>query len=219
MITHYCIIRNHTIIIDGKILFNAQTQDLNDFLLEAYAFLKISYPKFYKMDNLAKLGFLAAEVLLTERHLAKDYSPEGIALVLSNAHSSLDTDLRYHETSKTLASPALFVYTLPNIVAGEICIRHKIKGENAFFISPKFDPELLSDYASMILHPMPDTQSPMPNVCIAGWVDLMVGHHDVFLYLLEKNKPALLPHSAKQLQELYSTNYGTIDGQSEKADH
>ena len=37
------------------------------------------------------------------------------------------------------ASPALFVYTLPNIVIGEICIRHHFKGENAFFVFKQFD--------------------------------------------------------------------------------
>jgi hypothetical protein len=215
VITQFCIIRNQTIILNGKVIFSG-TGALNDFMDDAYAFLKVDYPKFYKMDGLSKLGFLAAEAMLKDRMLLQEYSSESIAIILSNAHSSLDTDKRYLETTKTLASPALFVYTLPNIVAGEICIRHKIKGENAFFISPAFDPELMADYANMVLTAAPSLATPvgvltdnakgqMPNACLAGWIDVLGPHHDVFLYLLEKNKPGLLAHTAEQLKELYNT--------------
>ena len=199
VITHYCIIRNHAIICDGRILYQEQRK-LDDFLLSAYAFLKVDYPKFYKMDNLCKLGFLAAEVLLKDRTLVNEYAAEGTAIVLSNANASLDTDIRYAASAKSIASPSLFVYTLPNIVAGEICIRHKIKGENAFFISPAFDPELLTTYVTMVL-----SQELSPNACLAGWVDVMDEHHDVFLYLIEKNKKTQLSHSVEKLKELYNT--------------
>jgi hypothetical protein len=200
VITHYCIIRDQSIIRDGKVLFTAKGSSLNEFLLDAYTFLKVDYPKFYKMDNLSKLGFLAAEVLLKDRTLVNDYAAESVAVVLSNAHSSQDTDMRYAASARTMASPALFVYTLPNIVAGEICIRHKIKGENAFFIAPAFDPELMADYTAMVLSPDAGT-----GACIGGWVDVLGEHHDVFLYLQEKNKPGLLEHTAGQLKELYNT--------------
>jgi hypothetical protein len=71
------------------------------------------------MDRLSKLGFLAAEVLLKEIKLVPKYRPEQIAVVISNSNASLDTDLKYFESTKTIASPALFVYTLSNIVAGK----------------------------------------------------------------------------------------------------
>ena len=204
MISQYCIIRDQTIISNGKIIFENQEARLSDFLMSAYSILKIGYPKFYKMDNLSKLGFLAAEVLLKGRTIVSEYSSGSIALVLSNAHASLDTDIRYAESAKTLGSPALFVYTLPNIVAGEICIRHQIKGENAFFITPSFDPELLVSYADLVLSQRSSNmQSPTLKACIAGWLDVMAEHHDVFLYLIEKNKPGLLEHSADELKKLY----------------
>jgi hypothetical protein len=229
VITAYCIIRHREIICDGKTIYSSQAGTLKDFLQQAYDFIKPEYPKFYKMDHLSQLGLLAAEVLLKNRSLSAEYPAESISVVLSNAHSSLDTDLRYLASTKTMASPALFVYTLPNIVAGEICIRHKIKGENAFFISPAFDPEWMVDYVSTVFSSIPNTpacasasagrQCLISNACIAGWVDLVGEHHDVFLYLLEKNKQPSLEHSAEKLKELYNTRYGTIDGQSEKADH
>lgn len=192
--------------LNGTLLFSGEGKALDLFLDEAYAFLKIDYPKFYKMDNLSKLGFLAAESLLINRKLSAEYPPDLVSIVLSNAHSSLDTDLRFLESTQNIASPALFVYTLPNIVAGEICIRHKIKGENAFFISPSFDPDLFHDYVTMIMATsIPDPQSETPRACIAGWVDVMGTQHDVFLYLLEKNKAPLVEHSPANLKELYNT--------------
>ncbi|MFZ6011542.1 MAG: hypothetical protein ACOYXT_14460 [Bacteroidota bacterium] len=206
-ITSYCRIADNTIAHQGKVIFRAD-QKLDDFLLSAYDVLKPEYPKFYKMDRLSKLGFLAAEVLLRGRAIANEYPSENISLVLSNAHASLDTDLRYAQSMQTLPSPALFVYTLPNIVAGEICIRHRLKGENTFFVSEKFDAELMETHVSAV------TLVP----CIAGWVDVMDEHHDVFLYLAE-NKPGAPAHTARQLRELYQQDYGTINGQPEKADY
>jgi hypothetical protein len=202
VITHYCRIVNKTILLDGVALFSTKDDTLDEFLLHAYSALKIEYPKFYKMDNLSKAGFLAAEVLLKAQSNANRFAGEKISLVLSNAHSSLDTDVRYSEASKAVSSPALFVYTLPNIVAGEICIRHKIKGENAFFVSDGFDAELLSSYVSMIKN---------DNLCVAGWVDVMNEHHDVFLYLQDYAGDGL-PHNATILNELYKKEYGTVNG-------
>ncbi len=166
------------------------------------------------MDHLSKLGFLASEVLLKNIPLYPRYTPEQVALVLSNGHASLDTDVRYFESTKTAASPALFVYTLPNIVAGEICIRHGIKGETAFFIFPNFDPVWMSDYVNLVM------ASEKVQACIAGWIDVMGDHHNVFLYLGEKQRNSnALEHTAEQLRKLYDGNYGTVDNRSEKTDH
>lgn len=155
------------------------------------------------MDNLSKLGFLAAELMLGDKSAIQAYPAEAISLVLSNAHASMDTDRRYAVSMKSVASPGLFVYTLPNIVAGEICIRHKIKGENAFFVSEAFDPELLTTYADMVLSS--NARAHSPGLCVAGWVDVLAEHHDVFLYLYDKDKPGLWSHTARQVKELYNT--------------
>ena len=197
-INSWCVIRNNIVRSKNGVVFSKADAQLDDFLTAVYEALTPGYPKFYKMDRLSKLGFLATEQVLKGRVIREEYSPESVALVLSNAHSSLDTDVRYWETTKTLASPALFVYTLPNIVTGEICIRHGLKGENAFFISEQFDPEMVFSYTDMVLS-QPGTQA-----CISGWVDVMDGRHDVFLYLTEKQKQdGSLDHSARILADLY----------------
>lgn len=179
---------------------------LDEFLDMVFGLLEISYPKFHKMDPSSKLGFLCSEVLLKDINLSKDYKPWQVALVLSNAHGSMDTDLRYHKSTKTMSSPALFVYTLPNIVAGEICIRNGFKGENAFFVTSTFDVGRIHQYVEAVLN------TGHTQACIAGWVDVLGTHHDVFLYLAEKKQRGnALEHSAVQLQKLYQLKYGTVN--------
>lgn len=84
------------------------------------------------MDDLCKLGYVAAEYLLE----GKTFAPLEMGMLLANAASSLHTDIRHQQLidreGDQAASPAVFVYTLPNVVSGEICIRHKIQGENTF---------------------------------------------------------------------------------------
>ena len=160
-ITHSNIIRKYAVIRNDKV------EPINEIFVNFGAFIKtlykkemISYPKFYKMDNLSKLGFLGAEMLFNEASFFDRYRKEDIGILIMNSSSSLDTDLSYNETIKDKSnyypSPSLFVYTLANIVIGEICIRHKIKGENAFFVSDHFEPakikELVSLCSTKIMH-------------------------------------------------------------------
>lgn len=206
-ITRYAHIRDRSLMRQGEVVYSNQEGTLDQFLDQAFLALSIGYPKFYKMDASSKLGLLASEMLLKEIGLKEVYEPKRIGLVLANAHSSLDTDLRYFESTKTMASPALFVYTLPNIVAGEICIRQGIKGENAFFVWPGFQAELLHQYVEMVMN------AGNSDTCVAGWIDVMGSQHDVFLYLTEKTKRGnALEHSAVQLDKLYQAKeYGTVN--------
>ena len=120
-----------------RLSFNS-SEEITDF----YRSLQINYPKFFKMDGLSKLGFLASEMIFRDDE--NRFEPrENIAVICFNRFSSLDTDLQYQKTISDNAnyfpSPALFVYTLPNIVAGEIAIRNNIFGETAFYICREFD--------------------------------------------------------------------------------
>ena len=53
------------------------------FQLLIYQYFELNYPKFYKMDNLSKLGWLASEVLLKDTAI-KSYEPQDVGLILSN---------------------------------------------------------------------------------------------------------------------------------------
>jgi len=194
-IISYCHIKENKILKDGAMILEHPEIPLDDFMLKAFSTLIITYPKFYKMDRLSKLGFLASEILLQEGS-AKN-NDDSVAVVLSNSNSSLDTDIRCWEGTKKQASPSLFVYTLPNIVIGEICIRHRLKGENIFFISPEFDSNLIFNYAELLIN------SGKADRCLAGWINVLGEQADVFLYLAERATGQQLDHNPKKILELY----------------
>src|SRR5688572_13637206 len=153
IITSYCRIRNQSVVVNGKDLSLPKEDSATYFLAQAYKSLEVNYPKFHKMDNLCKLGLIATEAALKNTDLLKQNDPGQIAIILANKASSLDTDRHHQQTINTkdqyLPSPATFVYTLPNIVIGEIAIKHKITGENIFFVTDGFDAGLLVNQAKL----------------------------------------------------------------------
>jgi hypothetical protein len=196
-ITASCIIRDNRVVLNGKLVFEQRASGLAEFLLAAYVHFGFSYSKFYKMDQLSKLGWLAAELLLSEGFDATEYRPEDVAVVLSNSNASLDTDYKYFATVKDIPSPAVFVYTLPNIMIGEICIRHKFKGENAFFVSGAFDAGFQEGYIRDLV-----TQG-NARVCIGGWVEVLGEAYAAALFLIER-KPAGVPFTAENMNSLFN---------------
>ena len=155
----------------GTAIFNSSETDFAPFIREAYKHLGENNMKFYKMDNLCKLGYVAAGYLLKDTN----YRPEEIGIILANASASLDTDCRHqaiiNKEGDKAASPAVFVYTLPNVVLGEICIRHKIQGENTFFVCQQSNIASLEDYARIVM------AKGKLRTCIIGWCELLDGHY------------------------------------------
>lgn len=170
------------------------------FMESAYNFFHLGYPKFHKMDNLSKLGFMTAEILLKDYPLREKYDADKIGVIISNRSSSLDTDFKYHNLlEKGVASPAIFVYSLPNLMIGEICIRHGIKGENTFFISDQFEIETQVNYINNLM------DSGVVDVCIGGWVELLNENYESFLYLVEKsNNQDQLPFLPATVKSLFN---------------
>ena len=196
-----CVVRNYSISANDSDLFAGSEKNLADFLIAAYKHFNFEYPKFYKMDLLSKLGWLGTELLLKDFEKSK-YQSEDIGVVLSNANSSLDTDLRYFESVKSYPSPALFVYTLPNIVIGEICIRHNLKGENAFFVFEEFDANFIEQYVSGLIN------NNILQACICGWVDVLKESHKAALFLVEKGGDGM-DFTAENMSRLFEERPGT----------
>lgn len=197
-IKSFCHIKSQSIWLNAKPVFQSGEENFSDFAKGAYRFLNVSYPKFFKMDNLSKLAFLAAEVLLKEEQL--DELENNIALVLSNRSASLDTD-RKHQASIENAqeyypSPAVFVYTLPNICLGEISIRHKLYSENSFFIFARFNAEHLQLYTKDLM------QTGKANKVISGWVDFDQNEYEGFLYLVDEEGE--INHTTEEINTLYN---------------
>lgn len=184
LITSYCCIHDNKVIVNNRLTFYQENiSKFADFAKSAFKQAQISYPKFYKMDSISKLGFLATELMLQEKTIAS-YPPEKVGVVLSNASSSLDTDMAHQETIKDRSgyfpSPSVFVYTLPNIVIGEVCIRHKIKGENAFLISESLDAELICNYVNELF------DNGRVDACICGWTEVLGTQFTALVMLVER---------------------------------
>ena len=149
----YCTIQDNEITLDGQSAFKSEANGFGDFSKKAYQHFEMSYPKFFKMDNLSKLAFIGAELLLKNEAVADVENKT--ALVFANNSSSLDTDVKYQNSiaddDNYFPSPAVFVYTLPNICLGEISIRHQLKSENSFYIFDGFNPEFMERYANILL--------------------------------------------------------------------
>jgi hypothetical protein len=202
-ITADCSISKGVVRKADKSLFENKTVGIQDFLLSVYRHFKIDYPKFHKMDHLSKLGLLATEILLSDNFTREKYRPENISVVFSNANASLDTDLNYWQSVKNIPSPALFVYTLPNIVIGEICIRNNFKGENAFFVQECFDAAFMQFYVSNLM----DKHG--PELCICGWVDILGEEYNAVVYLVEKEKQGnAIPFTFDNVNNIYQLTNG-----------
>ncbi len=125
-----------------------------------------NYPKFYKMDGLSRLGFVASEILLNAE---KGETDKERAIIFFNHSSSIASDRNYKESindkDNYFPSPSIFVYTLPNIVTGEIAIRNHFHGETSFFILPDKDERMMEEILQASCR---DAQS---KSFLTGWID------------------------------------------------
>ena len=169
-IQSYCNIVPEFVGLNGKKIIKTKRKPfvMNDFLADIYTQLGIDYRKFYKMDALSKLGFLASEILLAGSD--REQPKPDMGIILFNKSSSLEADRKYQKTIQEkdnfFPSPAEFVYTLPNIVTGEIAIRNKIYGETVFYV-------LHASYAEY-LSPVIENAIKYAGIkcALAGWVEV-----------------------------------------------
>ncbi len=159
--------------LNGKRLATADNgiKMLND----AYRRYVNDYPKFFKMDGLCKLGFLASELLLKNLDEERFVTREDRAVVLFNRSGSIEADHHYQSTisdaENFFPSPSVFVYTLPNIVTGEIAIRNKYVGETSFYVLDHFDEET---FQKMVEAAFSDDCT---TSILTGWVDYFDHSH------------------------------------------
>lgn len=135
------------------------------------------YPKFYKMDRLSQLGFIASELLLQAEGRERFKDCDDRAIILFNHASSIMADRQYLSSIETpgqfFPSPSLFVYTLPNIVAGELAIRNHYRGETTFCILPERQDEVMRQVLQACC------QDETTRSILGGWVDYQDDAHYV----------------------------------------
>jgi len=156
------------VIDDKQVLINGKTVYEDALIAEdVYRQMQMNYPKFFKMDVLCKWAMIGAEYLLKEEesYIYEKIDKTKIAVVLATKSGCLDVDKKYWESAQTLASPALFVYTLPNIMLGEICIKHGFKGEQLCIVQENFNREELFFWVNDLL------KNRGMEACICGFVE------------------------------------------------
>ena len=150
-ISHSVSITPDSVTIDGK-PHSVPENYSGSFLTALYKHSVNDYPKFYKMDLLAKLGFIASELLLQAEGGERFTPRTDRAVILFNRTASISADREYLKTiadsDNFFPSPSLFIYTLPNIVTGEISIRNQYQGETEFYVLPEYNQQIISQIVS-----------------------------------------------------------------------
>jgi 3-oxoacyl-[acyl-carrier-protein] synthase-1 len=183
MIKHSVIITPDHVIVDGNPLMHSEKNSA--LLTELYRNNIGDYPKFFKMDTLSKLGFIASELLLNAEGNRSFEPREDRAVILFNRNASLQADTAYQATIQDpenfFPSPAAFVYTLPNIVTGEIAIRNKYFGETSFIVIDDYDEKIIMENLKNAF------QDHSTTSIIGGWVDCSdENHFEAKIFLMEK---------------------------------
>lgn len=177
----YCTIINNAVKVNGTEVFN-QTHVDKDFLKELYQHLIVDYTKFYKMDNISKLGLLGVEILKKADPSLVHFKEDELGVFLQTEKGCLESDVNHQaRVEEKSPSPAIFVYTLSNIVIGEISIRNKWFGESALFIEKNADYGTMYQFAKMQLN-MNKSQA-----CIIGFIDSFNDRHELGFAVIKKN--------------------------------
>ena len=180
-----CDIANgHVKVNDKTVVAAKEGEDWATFIRRAFKSESEPYLKFGKMDDLCRLAVTAADYLLQDID-REGIDERGIALLLSCHSSSLETDLKHQkiieESNPFIPSPAVFVYTLANIMQGEISIRHKLKGENTVYCIEKEDDSRLREKAQIAL-----AHNALTQWVITGYVDFLRGNYKAHLEIIKK---------------------------------
>lgn len=188
-----CKLNSRGIWLDGNLVRENSSETL-DWKKELYDNLSLDYPKFHKMDALAKMAFLSLHFIQDKVDFGK-YKDDEIAMLFANSGSSISTDIKFESSYKDKGSPSpsLFVYTLPNILTGELAIFKKWYGENIFFIQEKFDAEFFLEQINFYF-------SGHSTACLSGWVDAKENLEECFLFFVAADEQV----NADELQSHYN---------------
>ena len=193
-ILSYVSFNNRCVEQDGTIVCQNEEENAQSWLPLVYKNIGMEYPKFFKMDRLCKAGVLASELLMRKMPAIPDGSKRQGAVICFNSAGSLDDDRAYQQTIQHreayFPSPSIFVYTLSNIVTGEIAILHRILGESASYVSPACDFKALASAMTK------DLADPHHDFVLSGWIDYDEGNCDVRLFLaIRSDDESLCPVS------------------------
>ncbi len=150
-------------------------------------------PRFGRMDPLCKLGLAAVELMGVE---FSEKETTGVCLGTPDGSWSVD------EAFWKEPSPALFTYTLPSTLVGEICIRYGLKGPNLCLMLSRADSvSLLEETAEWL-------RQGEASAAVCVFANAVKGSEFAFALYLEKEEEALrrgrviLQHAEGDVQEI-----------------
>ncbi len=194
-INHYLCWNDRRISRDGQPMMEPEADTMANIPMHVYEKLDMDYPKFFKMDLSCKVAFLATELLKP----FPDAEKERTAVILGTYSGCIEVDKQFENSIQTFASPALFVYTLPNIMLGEICIRNGFKGEQLCLIDKQPDWAEMSFLAEDLL------SKRNMDTCLLGFIDANRQHITAHLAWIGKTAVPgeSLPLSAQNLERIF----------------
>ncbi|MDK7374635.1 3-oxoacyl-ACP synthase [Weeksella virosa] len=164
-----------------------------DFSKEIYKMLEISYPKFYKMDELSKIAILASEMIFIQN------DSQDTALLFCNRTASLYTDSKHQKSisdqENYFPSPSVFVYTLPNVCVGEVSIRYQLQTESAFFVAEEMPFTLLENQTKYLL------KTGKARQVLCAWIEYYQENYSAFVYLVSEE--GKIPYQENYLKNRY----------------
>jgi len=196
-IAHYVHISPDAVFLDGKAI---PVEGTGAALLAALYRSRVKdYPKFFKMDPLCRLGFLAAE-LLVEGEPGRFTPREDRAVLLMSRTGPLSDDRQYQKTIADDAyfpSPALFVYTLANIVTGEIAIRNKYEGDTTAYELPAFSAEAIVETVRCAF------EDRVTQSAVCGWAEAPdADRYEALLMLVDRSAGEGAEFSAETIRKI-----------------
>ncbi|KAA6441305.1 hypothetical protein FEM33_03080 [Dyadobacter flavalbus] len=180
-ITAYAHLKENICAVNGEMICRRDKDSGDSWFKQIYKQQEFVYPKFHKMDVLSQAGFLTSKLIKRANpQFAEKYKDDEIAMLFANQSGSAETDQKFvHAYRNGAPSPSLFVYTLPNIVMGEIAILNKWYGESLFAVLPEFDPEFYINHCHILL-------SAGSEAVLCSWLEIAGNQIDVFTFLIEK---------------------------------
>ncbi len=123
--------------------------------------------RFFKMDLFSRLAYVGAGLLAKD--MLSDCEPDDIALYFFTLNGSVLADRKHLSTFSDpgafYPSPAVFINTLPNVVLGEIAVRHTVKGETTLVMLPRRDDGRMEEIVRVT------AAATRPAALLYGWVD------------------------------------------------
>lgn len=193
-------IDNKKVLVNGKALSVISTE--KGLLTGLYRQYVNDYPKYFKMDGLCRLGFVVSELLFDRESCDRFVERDDRGVVLFGCTGSADADRRYQATisdsDNYYPSPSIFVYTLPNIVTGEIAIRNKYHGETAFYLLGSFSPKMMANTVACAF----DDETLSSVVC--GWLEYTdENHFQAMMFIVERKEIDNTENIIKQIENIY----------------